>query len=318
VYAGGSIFGGNGLGEPQIAGGARAIGLAGGGLGLRDSISFNTNNPALCAFARTSLYSMSGKLGIWSVKADGETERDGEYSWGDLNLFLPVTGRYKIGLGVVPSMKADLKTFMPRTAEFSNSDTAAYEERIVWKGGTTDIHLDNAYRVNDRLSVGLTVAYSFTNMNRDVTLDFTEKDQLNAAWYETALFKGWWTKIGFFWQPTDRLGVGAYYRPRSGGKWELSSDTNGGIAAVETKRDGETPSAMGGGLSFLVRPRLMMTADVQTQQWKRRDLGILYDGDTEVKVKDPLFVSIGIEKQATHERVGGNMGQWALLDQCGG
>ncbi|MBU1920296.1 hypothetical protein KKG66_05585 [bacterium] len=312
AFAGGSIFSGNGLGEPQIQGGARAVGLAGGGLGLVDSMAFNTSNPSLAAFSRSALFRMSGQLGVWTVKSDGETDSDGEIAWSDFTVFLPVTGKYKIGLGVEAATRVDLRTFTPREAVFTGSDSvAAYEERAVWNGGTTDIRLVNAYRLSDRLAVGLTLAYSFVNLNRDITLDFESSDYQNAAYYQTARFKGWWTKVGFLWKPADKIGIGAYYRPRSGGDWELEIFENDGSKAILTKRDGDTPSALGGGLSVMPHETWAITADLQTQFWSRRYLGILYDNNDQIVVKDPLFMSVGVEKFAKHDRLGGNMGQWA-------
>lgn len=312
VYAGGSIFSGNGLGEPLIQGGARAVGLAGGGLGLIDSLSFNTQNPSLAAFSKSALFRMSGRLGVWTVAADGESDSDAEANWSDFTLYLPVTSKYKIGLGVEAATRVDLRTFTMREAAFQNSDSVAtYEERAVWNGGTTDIRLDNAYRINDRFAVGLALAYSFVNLDRDITLDFESSDYQNAAYYQTARFKGWWTKIGFLWKPTDKLSVGGYFRPRSGGDWELEIFENDGSKSIVTERDGDTPSKAGGGLSFQPNDRWFFTADFQTEFWARRDLGILYDDNKEIEVKDPLYLSIGVEKLANHDRLGGNLGQWA-------
>ena len=311
AFAGGSIFSANGLGDPQIQGGTRAVGLAGGGFGLADTISFNSSNPALAAFSKSALFRMSGQLGVWTTDANGKSDNDGEVAWSDFILFLPVTSKYKIGLGVEAAARADLRTFTMRDAAFANSDSvASYEERAVWSGGTTDIWLNNAYRISDRFTLGVTVAYSFVNIDRDIILDFESSDYQNAAYYQTARFKGWWTKIGVYWKPIDKLSVGGFFRPRTGGDWELETFENDGSESILTKRDGDSPSSVGGGVCFMPNNRWLFTADTRMQKWERRDLGILYDKNDEIEVKDALFLSIGAEKIANHDRLGGNMGQW--------
>ena len=155
--AGGSIFSGNGIGEQQVGGGIRALGLGGGGLGLRDSMSFNSLNPGLVAFVPRTTMRMGGEIGFWNTTSNGLTDSDGEMTWKDLRLYVPLTSRWKFGAGLEPVFRQDLHTIGTRSANFptDSADVQDYEERVTWTGSTADVRLDISNVLGQRVqSVG--------------------------------------------------------------------------------------------------------------------------------------------------------------------
>jgi hypothetical protein len=305
AMAGGSIFSGNGIGEQVVGGGTRAQGLAGGAFGFADSMSFNSENPALSAFTERTLLRMSGQVGIYETSSAGMKDTDGEFLWNDFRIYFPVMKMWRLGLGATPRNQQDLKLFANHTAIFSGAslDTVHYEERDVWTGGRTDLMLDNSFRLSEKLAVGLSTGYILLHNDRTRMLDMPNVPDhnyyLSASYDESETFRGFTFIFGGYYSVTPKLGIGASYRPRFNGHWDYQL-TKAGSASESSNRDGKSPGEVDVGISYKLSQRVVGVADLQSGQWKKGDLGIIADSAGVNNPVNPLFVSLGFERLAGH------------------
>ena len=305
AVAGGSIFSGNGIGEPVVGGGTRAEGLGGGAFGLADSMSFNSDNPALSAFTEHTLLRMAGQVGIFETSSAGMKDTDGQFVWQDFRVYFPVMKRWRLGIGATPRTQQDLKLFANRTAIFGSAagDTVPYEDRDAWTGGRTDLMIDNAFRLSDKLAVGLSTGYIILRNDRTRLLDMPTVDPYNyylpVSFDESETFRGFTFILGGYYSVTPSLGVGAAFRPRFNGHWDYELTKAGG-ATESSSRDGKSPGEVDLGISYKVSPRVVGVVDVRSGQWKKGDLGIIADSAGLDNPVSPLFVSLGFERPAGH------------------
>jgi hypothetical protein len=297
AFAGGSVFSANGIGEQQVGGGVRTLALGGGGFALRDSMSFNSLNPGLVAFAPRTTMRMAGEVGFWNTTSNGTTDSDGEMSWRDIRLYMPLTSRWKIGAGVEPTRRQDLHTIGDLSAVFP--DTAQrYEERVTWSGSTVDVKFDNAYRFSDRLGLGVSVIYSVLHNERSAIVDFESSSFQDARFNETNTFRGWALAVGGYYRFNDKLSVGGFYRPRGTGNRTTELAKSGTDSTIKTDGRADSPGEFGLGVSCKLSPSLVSVADLWMGQWKAGDYGIAAATPNGTAPRNPTFVSVGLERLA--------------------
>lgn len=311
VFGGGSVFSANGVGEEQVGGGTRALGLGGGAFGLKDTMSFNAMNPALFAFAPRTAMRIGGHVAFWNTTSNGLTDSDGEMAWKDLGLILPLSKRWKLGLGLQPTRRQDVHTIAVRSASFPGDTTdRAYEERLTWSGSTVDVRLDNAYRFSERFSLGVAAIYSILHDERTAILDFEDTDFRDVRYNETTTFRGWSFSLGGYYAVSPRFGVGGFYRPRLQGSWTSELSRIGTDATV--KRDGraDAPGEVALGFSYRLSPTFIGVADVRLGQWESGDYGMSINQATATSPDNPLFVSFGAERLAGQSPVASGFDLW--------
>jgi hypothetical protein len=305
LVAGGSVFSANGAGEQLVGGGTRAQALGGGAFGLKDSVSFNTRNPALAAFSTRTSVRLSGQLGFWSTTADGKSDADAEFTWRDLSLFIPLTRVWKLGFVAEPIRRSSVQTFANKVAVFTDTSRALYERRDTWQGGATDLKIVNGFRVNDNFSLGLAAIYTIARQERRSVFDFEQvPDQqyyFDAAYREAETFRAWSGSVGVYYQPTTKIGIGAVYRPRTSGNWRYEYQKSGSDSLVRRERHGDSPGEVLLGLSYHFQPHWIGVLDAQLGQWSAGDLGVMADSSGLPAPENPLFLSVGLERAATVE-----------------
>jgi hypothetical protein len=304
--AGGSIFSANGNGEQVVGGGTRAQGLGGGAFGFADSMSFNTENPALAAFARRTIIRISGEATAWTTYSGGHRDSDTDFEWKDFCLYFPVTSRWTIGAGAQPLRLMDLKTFDSLNASFDGREVVGYQQRNTFRGSSVGLRLDNAYRFNDQLSAGLSIEYTIERHERDRVLSLPAPSpyQTDTSYYystsysDIETFRAWAPTFGVYYSIIPALGVGVAYRPRMKGQWEYIFSKNGNDSTFSRSRRGDQPGDFRAGLSYRLSKRVFTVADVETGQFAAGDLGIVAALAHLDKPVNPLFVSLGVERLA--------------------
>jgi hypothetical protein len=319
VMAGGSVFSGNGVGEQLVGGGTRAQGLGGGGLGLADSMSFNSDNPALSAYSVRTLLRMAGQVGVWETSANGRKDSDGEFVWQDFFVYFPVLKSWRMGLGAVPRNHMDLRLFENRTAIFQDtahtrSDTVHFEEQDAWQGSRVDLRFENSVKVSDKLAVGLSTAYILLRNERDRTLALPSVEA-NSYYYgvgysEIETFRGFSFGLGGYYEATPKLGLGLVYRPRIPGHWDYTNSKGGGTT-IHRSRSGDAPGEIDFGACYKLSPRFVGVGDVRAGQWAAGDLGIISDSAGTITPENPLFVSVGFERMAGKAPAATGFETWA-------
>jgi hypothetical protein len=308
----GSIFSANGIGEELVGGGARTQGLAGGGMALADSMSFNTRNPALAAFLTHTTLRMGGEVGWWTTTdVLNRKDTDSEFLWRDFALYFPLTRAWKIGLGAEPTLQMDALTIRQDSAVFHPvfhdtlvGDLVAgrYELRSHYRGSATNLRLDNAWKVSDKFALGLSTQYILLRNERSRNLNMPEIQPgsyyFNVNYDESQTFRGWSFTLGGHYKINHDLEVSAAYRPRFTGHWHYELVKVGSDSAQIRDRDGHSPGRVNLGAAYRFSNAMILTADVQAEQWEKGDLGILVDPSSTVKPVNPLFVSVGVERVA--------------------
>jgi hypothetical protein len=302
AMAGGSIFSANGNGEQVVGGGTRAQGLGGGAFGLADSMAFNTENPALAAFARRTVFRASGEATAWTTHSGGRRESDTDFQWKDFCLYFPVSSRWVVGAGAQPTRLMDLRTFDSLDAAFANEGTLGYQRRDGFRGSSVEIRVDNAYRVNDRFGLGLSVAYALQRYEHDRTFAFpvieNQSYYRSLSYAETQTYRAWSARLGAYFSPTPRLGLGVAFEPRNRGEWAYTFAKGGSDSTMTRSRGGDHPGDLSAGVSYLVSNRVRAVADVEVGQWQAGDMGIMADFAGADRPVNPLFVSVGMERIA--------------------
>jgi hypothetical protein len=319
VFAGGSVFAPNGVGEQLTGGGARVQGLAGGGIALADSLSFNSENPALAAFAPRTIFRGGGEFGVWSTMSGDRTETDTEFLWKDVALYLPMTRSWRLGLGAAPTRYMDLRTYALHSASFIEpvgASVVAYEERNIWQGSGVDWRVDNSFRVGNCCALGVSAVYTTLRIERTRTLDMEElvyrSYYFDTEYSEAERFSGWSAVGGLYVTPGQRWGLAATFRPRSRGRWKYSLTKFGTDSTERSNRRGDMPGEVRCGLSYRAGKRLMAVADAQLGQWSRGDLGIMADRADLPAPQNPLFLSAGVERLAGRPPLYSGWQNWAF------
>lgn len=272
VFAGGSIFSANGHGEQLQTGGIRAEGLAGGGLGIIDSVSFNTSNPAALAFARNATIRIGMMTGIWSTTVNGETDTDGESVWKDFRIVLPVASdKWVFGFGIDPAQRMDVKLFERGTASFPDGNVQDFENRVSWLGSAVDVRLDNGYRINDKFSVGVGASFRFLHEDYEQTIDFDTAGYRDIAYLQTIEYRGWAFSLGAQYQVSPKLGIGAYFKPRSSGNWTHDYKKGSTDSTLDSKSSGKAPGEFGAGVALKLKKGYMLVGDVKYGMWDEGD-----------------------------------------------
>jgi len=292
AWAGGSIYGANGLGETLPPGGTRAAGLAAGGLALPDSQGANFSNPALLGLIERTQVRFGGRLAFWSTTNAGETDADADAGIGEFQLCFPLSSIWKFGFGFVPTRQMDIKTF-----EWKTTGTQTYEERTRFSGGEAEAQIINAFKFSPRFSVGVTVGYVFRRYERWTIINFQSSKWQDTEFHFDDSWRGWATTIGAIYQPHSNLSLGVLYHPRLEGNWTTQFSYSNQDSVAEDEETGSGPGEWGAGAAFRFAQRWMLVGDVRAGLWQQGDLG---PRDTRTP-ENPLWLSVGVERMALYK-----------------
>lgn len=301
VQAGGSVYGANGLGETLVAGGARVIGLGGGGLALADSHGANFSNPALLALVPGAQVRLGGHLAYWSTKSGGITDADAEIEWQSFYLAFPLTSAWKVGFGLLPVRRMDVRTF--GWQELANQ---SYEERIRFYGGEAEAQFVSGLTISPHFSAGLAIGYAFRRSERWTTVDFVSSDWQDAEFHFDDTWRGWAVTLGALYEVHPKLSLGLIFRPRQQGNWVTRFSYINQDSVAELEESGEGPGEWGVGIAWKVAEGWMLVGDGRSGLWKTGDLG---PRDPRTPVS-PLWLSAGVERLARSETHGSPLQKW--------
>ncbi len=289
AWAGGSIYGANGLGETLPPGGTRAAGLAAGGLALADSQGANFSNPALLGLIERTQVRLGGRMAFWSTTSAGETDADADAGIQEFYLCFPLSSIWKFGFGFIPMRQMDIRTF-----EWKTTGAQTYEERTRSSGGEAEVQIVNAFKFSPRFSIGVAVGYAFRRYERWTIIDFQSSDWQDAEFHFDDSWRGWATTIGLVYQPHPNLSLGVLYHPRLDGNWTTQFSYSEQDSVDEAEKSGRSPGEWGAGAALRFAKRWMVVGDARAGLWQEGDLG---PRDTRTPV-NPLWLSVGVERLA--------------------
>ncbi|MBN1781737.1 hypothetical protein JW948_11465 [bacterium] len=171
VLHAGSILSSGGIGLPMGLSNARSMGMAGTAIALADPYDIPRINPAGLGYIDLSRFTIQYVYES-NKSEDGLNSARTPYSNFDGFMFaIPVAGRAGISLGLIPYSRMDFKTGIP-----GQVNTEPFDQVITGSGGINALNLSGAFRVKNRLSLGITGRFYFGKIEHDWMIDFPESD----------------------------------------------------------------------------------------------------------------------------------------------
>lgn len=303
VFAGGSMFGAQPTLDPLQTGGVRSVGLGGAGLAIWDSLGMHADNAAqIGAITGTTL--RAGLFsGLFSTSDNSETDTDGEFGWQPFRLYFKVHPRYKIALGVDPIRRVDVRTFGQDSLAFESDTGTVYqpfESRRRWQGSGTDIRLDNAVVISNKMSVGASVGFLSDYLEIRHTLDFptvtSGAGARDVEYSDRQRFNGFWGGLSVLAQPSSKFTIGAFWRSQASGDWDYERSVNHGGLNLFSETSGDRPGAFGAGVGYQWSRAWAAYADFRQQSWSVKNYGPLFESSG-LRDADATAIMLGVEKR---------------------
>lgn len=302
VFAGGSIFGTQATGDRIVPGGVRAVGLGGAGLAIWDSLGIHSENPAAAANTTGATLRVGFFGGLYGTKDKVVSDTDSEFGWQAFRLYLNVHPRYKMGIGIDPVSRTDVRLFGQDSLGFVTDSGTVYEKfesRKVWLGSSTDIRWDHAVKLSDRLALGATVAFASTYLEVNHSLDFptsgSSSGPRDVYYHDVQRFSGFWGGLSFLVRPSEKLSVGGFWKSEADGNWDYERSVNHGGERLFKESSGTRPGDFGLGVGYHWAPNWAAYFDAKMQSWSVKDYGPMFE-NSGLEERDAFSAMIGVEK----------------------
>jgi len=284
-----SIFGSYGIGELRYFMHARAAGMGGAGIALRDPLKQNHMNPALWADINTT--SLSGGLryeGLQFNRDSGSsTAQVAGISSFDINI--KTTDNFAFGGGLHPYSDTDYKI---------RSFGDGYSWELEGSGGISMGYLGASYKVRKNISIGVNYVLLFGQETEHWEIDFDDVNLSNTV--DTFSRNKWGSGVTL----GMKVDVGEKYT--FAGMYNLGIDlksTNryayyNAVTKAESGGDASIPASFGIGAVSTVTSQLQLATDIY--RWQMSDLTMDWQGDQ--RFKNSTRYSVGLEffPQATY------------------
>lgn len=305
---GGSAYSRYGLGDIRYYTAGRGNGMAGAGLALFPSLSFDHLNPAGWGNITRARFSASALYEGFSSD-DGIDSR--YLSRTNLNGFviaLPVSPDHGITIsaGMIPFSRVNYDIVTP----FSRSGVT-YILRYVGDGGISTAHLGASGKLGDNLFVGTKFQYYFGSVNHTVSQSFSTTDLSNAEVRRSSRASGIGFTFGTIYTGLKSLfHLGEMQSLQIGGIVSTTSFLSASSERIATYATGTTntqdttiapegtiliPYAAGAGIAFST-DRMTIAGDFIYQNWQ----AFTVDGAHPDMIRNSYRVSAGAELLPTH------------------
>ncbi len=302
ALAGGSIFGTQATGDRIVAGGVRAVGLGGAGLAIWDSLGMHSENPAAAAYTTGATLRVGFFGGLYGTKDKNTSDTDSEFGWQAFRLYLNVHPRYKMGIGIDPVSRTDVRLFGQDSLGFATDSGTVYEKyesRKVWLGSSTDIRWDHAVKLSDKLALGGTVAFASTYLEVNHSLDFATSGSSSGPrdvyYHDVQRFSGFWGGLSFLARPAEKLSVGGFWKSEADGNWDYERSVNHGGERLFKESSGSRPGEFGLGVGYHWAPNWAAYLDVKQQSWTVKHYGPMFE-NSGLEDRDAFSAMFGVEK----------------------
>lgn len=251
---------------------------------IQDPYSINFRNPAsYAAFDSLSFVADAAASIYSSILTQGSQTQKNTYARpGYITIGLPVTRHWRTSVGIVPF--STIGYSIADSREIENIGKVAYE--YSGHGGMHQLYWGNAFRICKGLSIGLNASYLFGSIYNTNNSTFEGSNYyntyINDAYYIDGIHLTGGIQYFFNVKEDHRIGIGATYS-NSAYIWakenllvnyytgEYSSVTSYDTVFHDTSLRGNLniPQAVGGGLSYCFKNKVLVAADVTWQNWNR-------------------------------------------------
>lgn len=302
---GGSIYSIFGLGDLSYSSSNRTDGMGIMGIGLYGDYT-NINNPAAWARIPTTIF--TSKFNFESIKStDGTSSAKrtyGNFEGFDLSIPLNKGNGWVMDFGINNYSQVNYDT------KFSGSSLGEnFTQTYSGNGGLNRLSAGLSYIIFKQFSIGAQFNYAFGNINKSLTIDFTNNSLTDTKNASSNTIHGVYFNIGLMFhgfgkvfnsKKLDNLTLGAFVTTPSNfnsnitGKFRRSVENTDSISLTSGKL--EMPLAFGIGISNMFNNRLIVAADFYMQQWDN----LKYYDYHPPEIKNNMKVGLGFEY--THSR----------------
>ena len=297
---GGSIYSLFGLGELSYSSGNRTDAMGIMGFALYGDYT-NSNNPAAWTRIPTTIF--TSKFSLDNIKStDGITTAKrtyGNFEGFDLSIPFNKGNGWIVNLGINNYSNVNYDTYFDGSV-----DNESYRQTYSGNGGLYKFNLGFSYILFKYLSFGAQFNYAFGNINKSVSIDFTNGalfDTKNSSanniygfYFNSGLIFHGFGKI-FKNKKLDNLNLGVYFSSPAEftsnmtGKFSRSVSTVDSISISSGKV--KIPLSFGIGISNTFNNKLTFAADFFYQKWD----DYKYYGTHPDEIKNSLKIGAGIE-----------------------
>ena len=189
VFAG-SLYGHFGIGERQYAVSARSLGMGGVNLALFDESTLSRWNPAQWSNispVRINLRSLTSYNSVTDGTSSTFTDFNG-FSMG-----IPMGPKFTVGGSIYPISSSEYAL-----SQSDSTNGEAWNLAIKGSGGISSFGLGTAYKINERISIGIKYDWLFGVKEEEWVTEFDNNKLLSSKLLKSNSFDGGLFTIGFF------------------------------------------------------------------------------------------------------------------------
>lgn len=275
------------------------------GYALQNPYLLNFKNPASYVAFDSLSFIADASFSIYSsTLKTTETTQNATYARPNyLTLGLPVTKHWRMSAGILPFSTLGYSILDSQEDESIGKVDYLYEG----EGGLLQLYWGNGFKICKGLSIGFNLSYVFGKLTYTRSAVFDGDYFLHTMVNNTTLVDGIHYTVGAQYfvgiRNTHRLGFGVVYE-NSAYVWTKQQDFiynfsrnnsydtfNDTVYCAETKGSMKIPQKIGGGLSYQYKEKVLVSADVAWQNWKRLSM----PGRTNDNLQDAFTVNFGMQ-----------------------
>lgn len=294
--AGGPAYSRFGIGDLLFYGGSRSYSMGGAALALSGDGFINRINPAGLAGISRTQFSGAFEFVRSSFEDPSGSSSFGRGSFQNIAFAIPIS----VDAGAVLFGEASPYSMVKYTVERRESQPPVASQQTFWgDGGLSSLSLGTSYRPFDDLSIGAKFNYVYGAIRQITKTDFDDgtfaDNQTETSFFHRGSnFTFGIAYHGFTSVPSRKFTVGLLITTpsRMSVKRERLLNT-GGISDTTLVERSKTdlPLTLGAGVSYAVSDRILLAADVLSQQWENAEFFGAKSGD----IRNSTRIGIGGE-----------------------
>jgi len=285
----GSIFSGGGVGLIMQNPGGRSQGMGILGIGLLDTMSVGSINPALWAGIPVTKFSGGFSAYNYRSKDTGASDVSDDFNLQYIAIGIPIKKNLTIGFKFFPQSRIDYRVY----SRSVSSTGYEYEDFNIGKGGISTASLVLSSRISKNSFLGGELDFVFGNMNTLWGVNFTSCSISDVQYTLSKRVFGIRPKLGFFYD----LGNGSNFGVFAAAETSMDAKQEIDYSLVDSSQTNsiefDYPASIGFGYNFPVSNRIQSEIDFFWTGWKSagQDIGEVN------RYQESQFFGIGFEFQ---------------------
>ena len=291
----GSVRSFEGVGTLLGLANGRSTGMAGTAIAVPGAFDLPRMNPASLTSIELSRFSIQYMYEVNHYRTDSGTANSPYSNFDGFSFGFPFANGAALALGLYPYSKVDFRTSFPDDIEGT-----VYDQVVSGSGGLNTLDLLLAFRIMNRLSVGLGAKYYFGRIEKDWLVDFTDTAYRTTKNTIAAQASGMGSVIGLQFD-MDPLTLGAVFEPQT----ELDSKKFFNFQSIDDIMNTTTayyrdtlnqtmdlPGTFGLGIGYRPGGKTLIGIDWMHSDWKS-----LKGYSSSIQLQNTNRFSMGVEYQ---------------------